>query len=123
MITYDVSGGDGKGWVTLENIIVRLNTTYTQSGKFSRYGDEILDAAGNPTYIGYDAAVCLELFEPWILETYNSTVGLPNSLRIVDKANEVRDQNTERLTEHNYGTPLADLNVKRQLNSTGLAPV
>lgn len=118
------SGADGKGWISVENVVVRLNTTYTPSGKFSRYSDQsVPDVAGDPTYIGYDAAVCLELFEPWILETYNTTVGLPSSLRIVDKTNEVRDQNTQRLTEHNYGAPLMDANVKRQLNSTGLTSV
>jgi hypothetical protein len=53
--------------VTVENILVRLNTTYAPNGTFSTTGSSIPDQNGTTTFIGYDAAVCLELYEPWIL--------------------------------------------------------
>lgn len=58
----------------------RLNTTYSTSGTFAIYSDDfVLDANGTEMRIGYDAAVCLELYEPYIVETYNSTTGVPSS--------------------------------------------
>jgi hypothetical protein len=111
------SGQDGNGWVTIESVLVRLNTTYTPNGQFSLYGDPVVDASGNSSSIGYDAAVCLELYEPWVLETYNTSIGLPNSLRIVSKGNQIVDSTNE---ERNIRTPLSG--VSRQINSTALLP-
>lgn len=33
--------------------------------------------------IGYDAAVCVEAIEPWLVDTYNATTGHATSLKIV----------------------------------------
>ena len=80
--TLDCTGADGKGWVSLEHVLIRLNTTYTPNGTFPVLSAQsIPDIAGKPTYIGYDAAVCLQLFEPWVVEVYNSTTG-PSTVRI-----------------------------------------
>ncbi|KAG6913002.1 hypothetical protein DXG01_010480, partial [Tephrocybe rancida] len=54
-------GGDGKGWLSIEEVL-----------------------EGNPTWIGYDAAICVELFKPWIVEVYNSATGQPSTMRIVE---------------------------------------
>ncbi|KAF8890375.1 hypothetical protein BD779DRAFT_1610820 [Infundibulicybe gibba] len=100
-ISFSGNGEDGNGWVTLESVLVRLNTTYTPNGKFGKLSN-MTDDTGQQTPIGYDSAICLELYEPWILETFNQTTGLPTSI------------------ERNTGLPLTDPNIKRQLNSTNL---
>lgn len=75
-----------QGWMTVETVLIRLNTSYTPSGRFPLYSNESLpDANGVETRIGYDAAVCVQKYEPWIIETYNSSIGSPSALRIVGK--------------------------------------
>ena len=37
--------------------------------------------------IGYDAAVCVQRYEPWVVETYNTSIASPSILRIVGKGN------------------------------------
>ena len=107
----------------MEAILVRLNTSFAPDGTFGTKGESIPDVNGIATFIGYDAVVCLELYEPWVLEVYNSTVGFPSSMRIVDKAEEINDMNTEKLKEKRLGQPVSDPLVKRVLNSTNmLAP-
>jgi hypothetical protein len=117
-------GQEGTGFTTVELVLVRLNTSYTPAGKFSRLSnDSVPDKNGNPSFIGYDAAVCLQLFEPWILETYNSTTGLPSSIRLVESGAIVKDMNTQQLREKRRGPALTDPNVSRQLNSSKLLRV
>lgn len=99
-------GDEGVGWISIEWVLVRLNTTYSPNGSFAAYSTEsVLDANGTETRIGYDAAVCLELYEPYVVETYNSTTGLPLS------------------EEKRTGKAVTGSNVKRQLNSTRLQDV
>ncbi|TFK43069.1 hypothetical protein BDQ12DRAFT_596142 [Crucibulum laeve] len=115
---------DGKGWITLESVLIRLNTSYAPEGKFPVLSESsVPDVNGTATHIGYDAAICLELYEPWVVEVYNSSVSVPSSLRIVEKAASISDMNTDRLTEKIDGPRLSDSNVKRQLNSTNLVGV
>ncbi|KNZ77671.1 hypothetical protein J132_04490 [Termitomyces sp. J132] len=119
-------GADGKGWISIEEVLVRLNTSYTPNGTFARKSNQsIPDAQGNPTWIGYDAAICVELFEPWIVEVYNSTTGLPSTLRIVEPGNVVRSQDTPDIQENLIGLPLSVTypDVHQQLNSSKLADV
>ncbi|KAJ7667582.1 hypothetical protein DFH06DRAFT_983175, partial [Mycena polygramma] len=114
-------GGDGKGFVSIETLLVRLNTTYTPSGTFLTHSDvAVPDGSGQNTFIGLDAAVCLELYEPWVLETYNTSFGSPTTIRIVDKGDTVVDVNTTQFEEVNVGPRLTDPALKRQLNSTNL---
>ncbi|KAJ8488594.1 hypothetical protein ONZ45_g13895 [Pleurotus djamor] len=111
-------GRDGGGFVSFEAVLVRLNTTFAPQGNFATSGSDTLpDESGNETRIGYDALLCLELFEPWIVEVYNSTTGVPFSTRIVAKAGETADI---RSGEQRMGDPLDS--VKRQLNSSALWP-
>ena len=62
---------------------MRVNTTYTPGGTFPIYGDPVLNANGVETQIGYDAAVCLEVYEPWIVEIFNGTAVPPSSVRLL----------------------------------------
>jgi len=73
-----------QGWTTVETVLIRLNTSYTPSGRFPVYLDQSFLGA-NEARIGYDAAVCVQKYEPWIVEAYNTTVGSPTALRIVEK--------------------------------------
>lgn len=114
------SGEDGAGFVTLENIFIRLNTTFAPDGSFSRLSDVSMpDVNGEPTFIGFDAAVCLELYEPWVVELYNSSVAYPNSLRIVEKAAAMTVLNTQQRAEKT----LSDPSVQQQLFSSNYPTV
>jgi hypothetical protein len=79
----------------------------------------VLDATGNETRIGYDAAVCLELFEPWVVEVYNSTTGVPSSMKLVGPGSRVEDvkQGEKRIGQVDM------TGVNPQLNSSRLANV
>ncbi|KAG6915381.1 hypothetical protein DXG01_011753 [Tephrocybe rancida] len=119
-------GGDGKGWISIEEVLVRLNTSYTPNGSYARKSDQTVpDAQGNPTWIGYDAAICVELFEPWIVEVYNSTTGQPSTMRIVGPGNEVHSTDSPELEEKIIGLPVSvtDPDTNRQLNSSRLADI
>ncbi|SJL11073.1 uncharacterized protein ARMOST_14474 [Armillaria ostoyae] len=114
-------GEEGFGWISIEWVLVRLNTTYALNGTFATYSDEsVLDENGRETWIGYDAAVCLELYEPYIVETYNSTTGVPSSTGIINQNKEITDSSAE---EKRTGNAVTGSNVKRQLNSTRLKDV
>ena len=114
------SGQDGKGFITVESSLVRLNTSFAPNGTFGIKGNSRPDKDGIATFIGYDAAVCLELYEPWVLEVYNASVGLPSSMRILDKAAEIKDLNTAKIKEKILGKPVSDPLVKRELDSTNM---
>ncbi|KAG6867487.1 hypothetical protein C0993_002216 [Termitomyces sp. T159_Od127] len=119
-------GQDGKGCISIEEVLVRLNTTYTPNGTFALKSDESIPGAqGNPTWISYDAAICVELFEPWIVEVYNSTTGLPQTLRIVQRGSMARSQDTPEFQEKLVGLPLSVTNpdAHQTLNSSKLANV
>lgn len=116
-------GNDDTGFVSFEVVLVRLNTTFAAQGQFPILGDTIPDQNGKPTNIGYDAAVCIELFEPWVVEVYNSTVGAPTTLRIVEKKNIVEDFATGGIKEKRTGKAISDANVRRELTSQRVQPV
>ncbi|KAK0237149.1 hypothetical protein EDD85DRAFT_599337 [Armillaria nabsnona] len=114
-------GEEGLGWISIEWVLVRLNTTYSRDGTFATYSDEyVLDENGTETRIGYDAAVCLELYEPYVVETYNSTTGMPSSTGIISKNEKIVNSSP---VEKRTGNAVTGSNVKRQLNSTGLKDV
>lgn len=103
-------------------MLVRLNTTYAVNGTFGILGNtSVPDKDGRATFVGYDAVVCLELYEPWVLEVYNSSIGLPNSIRVVDKAATVRSNQSNGLrTERRLGDAIGNPLIGRVLNSTGM---
>ena len=107
-----------QGWTTVETVLIRLNTSFTPSGRFPVYysNASLPDANGVATRIGYDAAVCVQKYEPWIIEAYNTSVGSPSALRIVEK----EYAGTSSPPSGNIqGFPIADT---RYLNTTGKNP-
>ncbi|KAJ3518028.1 hypothetical protein NLJ89_g122 [Agrocybe chaxingu] len=62
--------------LNMENLLVRLNTSFAPNGEFGTLrSTSVADEDGRPTFIGYDAAFCLEIFEPWVLELISFTNG------------------------------------------------
>jgi len=72
---------DDRRWVTVTTYFIRVSTDFTPSGRFPVYSNN--SWAGRR--IGYDAGVCLEMWEPWIVETYNASVVSTSALRIVGR--------------------------------------
>ena len=106
--TYSYFNRDQE-WTTVETVLIRYDTRYAPNGSFPVYFD------GNGTRIGYDAAVCVQTYEPWIIEAYNTTFGSPSALRIVEKG----DGSTSLSPSGNIrGAPIANT---RYLNTTGKA--
>lgn len=106
-----------QGWTTVETVLIRLNTSFTPSGRFPVYSNESLpDANGVETRIGYDAAVCVQKYEPWIIEAYNTSIGSPTALRIVEKGYG----SASLLPSGNIQGP--PINDTRYLNTTGKNP-
>jgi len=82
-IVDDYLPSDGnRGWTSIEAVIVRFNTSFTPSGHCPvRANKTALN--GLVTNLGYDAAVCAQKYEPWIIEAYNTSTGSVSALRIV----------------------------------------
>ena len=97
-------------WTTVETVLIRLNTSLTPFGHFPVYLNEPVN--GVETRIGYDAAVCVEMYEPWIIEAYNTSIGSPTTLRIVEKGY----RNTSLPSGKIQGDPIQNT---RYLNTTG----
>lgn len=118
-------GSSGNGWVEIEVLSVRLNTSYTPNGRFPLYGTALPDQFGNETRIGYDAAVCVEAYEPWIVETFNATGVPPSSTRIVRRNDTLVDSTGHALSDGAKKRRALDTNkpgmpeVQWILNSTG----
>jgi hypothetical protein len=104
-------------------VLIRLNTTFAPQGSFPILGEPILDQNGTATYIGYDAAVCIEVFDPWIVEVYNGTAGSPTTLGIVEEKNIVENFNTGNTKEKREGPEISDPNVRRELTSKRIQSV
>lgn len=105
-----------QGWTTVETVLIRLNTSFTPSGRFPVYSNTSLpDVNGVETRIGYDAAVCVQKYEPWFIEAYNTSIGSPTLLRIVEKGYS----NTSLPSGHIRGGPIMNT---RDLNTTGKNP-
>ena len=80
------SDGSGEGWSILETVLIRFNTGYTLYGRFPVYLKR--NSTHDPwvgTTFGYDAAVCVRKYEPWIIETYNTSIGSPSVVRIIGR--------------------------------------
>jgi len=109
-----VRGESGNGWVGTEVLLVRLNNSYTPAASFPVYGEDVItDASGFSSRIGYAAVVCVETYEPWIVEVYNSTLGVPTTMRMISKS-----ASTDFETDHGNRGPYLD-SYTRKLNSTG----
>lgn len=105
---------DSNGYVTVELMLVRLLESYAPNGTFPQTSEETAaDVYNVTTHIGYDSAVCVELYEPWVLETFNTTTALPSSTRIVSKSNEA----TNITSNEKIDGPSLE-GITRQLTST-----
>ena len=105
----------------MEHALIRLNDTFAPNGIFGIKGSAIADSSHHPTSIGYDAAVCVEVYEPYVLEAHNSSIASPNTMGIVEKASYLSDHTGVK--EQLKGPRIIDPMVKRSLNSTGMTPV
>jgi len=81
-----------QGWTVVEVVFIQLTTNSTPSGHFPTYSNISMPNATGAlvdTEVGFDAAVCLQRYDPWIIEAYNSsTASSPAfALRIFDKGN------------------------------------
>jgi len=71
-----------QGWTAVETAFLRLDTWDTPSGHFPAYVNRTLPYRKDPE-VGYDAAVCVLRYEPWIVEAYNASITSPSLVRIV----------------------------------------
>jgi len=101
-----------QGWTTVETVLVRFDTSFTPSGRFPVHLNRT-SSSGWLTRMGYDAAVCVQRYEPWIIESHNASTGSASALRIVGGGNN----STSLLPDGKIkGPPIANT---RYLNTTG----
>jgi len=81
--TFPNRDQDPTGWTIVETILIRSDIRYTPSGRFPVHINK--SSPGTEYLIGCDAAVCVQRYEPWIIETYNTSVISPSALRIVER--------------------------------------
>ena len=99
-----------RSWATVETVLIRLNTSFTPSGRFPVYSK----LPGKQAMIGYDAAVCVQLYEPWLIQTYNATIGPPSILQIAGRGDAL---NPPSPSDGMRGIPIRG--ATRYLNATG----
>ena len=107
--------------------LIRINQTLTPQGSFPILGP-LITSEGDPdgSRIGYDVAVCIEIYEPWIVEAFNSSSGvLPVTTRIIGRGNEMVDESIDSMGS---GVPGAKrrsryVGVERVLSSEGKGDV
>ena len=97
-----------QGWTSVETVLVQLNSSFTPSGRFPVYSN-----SEEKTGIGFDAAVCVQRYEPWVIEAYNASTGSPSALRVVGKGD---DSNPLLPSGNIQGTRAVNT---RYLNKTG----
>jgi len=107
-------GESGNGWVRTEIVLVRSEDSFAPNASFPLWRDgPVIDKAGTISHIGYDAVVCAEMLEPWIVQIYNSSLGVPTTMTIVGKSATAD-------FESDYGNRGPHLDsYSRVLNSTG----
>ena len=72
----------GNGWVEIETVLVRLDSYWAPNASFHVWSKTLHDIGR----VGYDAVVCVEMYEPWIVQIYNSSLGVPTTMAIVGKS-------------------------------------
>ncbi|CAD6922017.1 unnamed protein product [Tilletia laevis] len=63
-------GSAGRGWVSLEVVLIRLNPELAGPGAQFGMVANVTDNNGNFGNVGYDVGVCVERFDPYIVEVY-----------------------------------------------------
>jgi len=86
--SMQISSVDNEGWTIVETVLIRIRPVSKDPGIVSHFPVHSVksDPFGRYT-VGYDAAVCVLGYEPWIIETYNTSITSPSILRIVGKGN------------------------------------
>jgi len=113
-IEFNPDQTDNNGWTTVETVVIRFNTGYTPSGHFPVYSNQSdLITHWTRDEVGYDAAVCVQKYEPWIIESYNTLITSPSTLRIVEKGDGGTPVSPSGKIR---GTPISNT---RYLNATG----
>ncbi|KAG8724011.1 hypothetical protein FRC09_000819 [Ceratobasidium sp. 395] len=103
-------GADGNGWLQIEIVLVRLNQAYAPNSTFGVHAQADVDY---PSPVGYDVAVCVEEFKPYVLDAYNNTAGSPTTLDLLHKGLDFDEAvNTPQATTIQDG-------VQWGINSTG----
>ncbi|QRW13002.1 hypothetical protein RhiLY_12001 [Ceratobasidium sp. AG-Ba] len=108
--TPAVKGEDGTGWLQIELVLVRLNRAYAENSSFPV---KILADKDYPSPVGYDAAICVEEFKPYMVDAYNNTAGSPITLGLVH-----RSLDFDRFVSTPEKTVIQD-GVQWGINSTG----
>ena len=75
----------------METFFVQLNTSRTPSGRFPVYATtQVIEVPPDmiDVRVGYDAVVCLQRYEPWIVEAYDTYTGTSSILRVVKEGND-----------------------------------
>jgi len=70
---------DPSGWTIVEVVLIRTANEYTPSGYFPTYSNS------QGYTIGFDAAVCVQKYESWIIEASNTSAASPSVLRVVGR--------------------------------------
>ena len=75
--------------MNVEIVLFRLNG-FVPSDQFSAFSEvPEVNATGRETRIGYDTAICVEVYEPRVIEVfYKSNLGLV-AVRIVEQVNTI----------------------------------
>ena len=95
-------------WTTVETVLIRYRADFVTNGTFPVYSNNT-----RGWEIGYDAAVCVQKYEPWIIEAYNASFASPSILQIVEKENSSTSSPSGRIK----GTPVAStryLNISKK---------
>lgn len=100
------------GWWSVETVLIRFDNGVLPSGRFPVHHD-IPNPYGTDLAIGYDAAVCIQKYEPWVAEAYNTSILSPSTIRLVGKGDGV----TQLLPSGNIQGP--QIASTRYLNATG----
>ncbi|RXW16602.1 hypothetical protein EST38_g9252 [Candolleomyces aberdarensis] len=99
-VPIDSVEGTWEGIAILETALVRLNTSYALLGNFSQTSASSPPGpTGTTASIGYDAAVCVLLYEPWVVEAHSGggpsgSPPIPVSTALVGPGTAPVDQNT-----------------------------
>jgi len=100
-------GESWNGWVEVETVLIRLDERYAPNASFPVWDMEEFSR------VGYDAVVCVRMYEPWIVQIYNSGLGVPTTMNIVGKS-----ASTDFEMGYGKRDPHLD-SYTRALNSTG----
>jgi len=106
--------GSGNGWVGTDTVLIRLDDIFVPNATFPVWSaEQPVNIFGHLNHIGYDAAVCVKMYEPWIVQIYNSSLGVPKTMTIVGKS-----ASTDFETDDGNRGPRLN-SYTRALNSTG----